>query len=181
MIDLDDFKMVNDRFGHLAGDSVIKEVAVILRRTVRMFDVCTRYGGEEFAILMPNSGAQSAATVAERIRRRIESYRFTEPSLVSLSATARIGLAVSTAQLLPRDLIERADQALYQAKTLGKNRVWFDDPGAVEFAAIQGGDADGHPLADGRTSGRGGHGAAELSSDHHIFRADAAGRPRVRR
>jgi diguanylate cyclase (GGDEF)-like protein len=125
MIDLDDFKMVNDKFGHLAGDAVIKEVAVILRRTVRMFDVCTRYGGEEFAILMPNSGAQSAATVAERIRRRIESYRFSEPALASLSVTASIGLAVSTAQLLPRDLIERADQALYQAKTLGKNRVWF--------------------------------------------------------
>jgi diguanylate cyclase (GGDEF)-like protein len=125
MIDLDDFKMVNDRFGHLAGDAVIKEAAVILRRTVRMFDVCTRYGGEEFAILMPNSGAQSAATVAERIRRRIESYRFAEPALASLSVTASIGLAVSTAQLLPRDLIERADQALYQAKTLGKNRVWF--------------------------------------------------------
>ncbi len=125
MIDLDDFKMINDKFGHLAGDAVIKEVAVILRRTVRMFDVCTRYGGEEFAILMPNSGAQSAATVAERIRRRIESYRFTEPALASLSVTGSIGLAVSTAQLLPRDLIERADQALYQAKTLGKNRVWF--------------------------------------------------------
>ena len=125
MIDLDDFKMVNDKFGHLAGDAVIKDVAVILRRTVRMFDVCTRYGGEEFAILMPNSGAQSAATVAERIRRRIESYRFTEPALASLTVTASIGLAVSTAQLLPRDLIERADQALYQAKTLGKNRVWF--------------------------------------------------------
>jgi diguanylate cyclase (GGDEF)-like protein len=125
MIDLDDFKMVNDRFGHLAGDAVIKEAAVILRRTVRMFDVCTRYGGEEFAILMPNSGAQSAATVAERIRRRIESHRFTEPALAAVSVTASIGLAVSTAQLLPRDLIERADQALYQAKTLGKNRVWF--------------------------------------------------------
>jgi diguanylate cyclase (GGDEF)-like protein len=125
MIDLDDFKMVNDKFGHLAGDAVIKEAAVILRRTVRMFDVCTRYGGEEFAILMPNSGAQSAATVAERIRRRIESHRFTEPALAALSVTASIGLAVSTAQLLPRDLIERADQALYQAKTLGKNRVWF--------------------------------------------------------
>jgi diguanylate cyclase (GGDEF)-like protein len=125
MIDLDDFKMVNDKFGHLAGDVVIKDVAVILRRTVRMFDVCTRYGGEEFAILMPNSGAQSAATVAERIRRRIESYRFSEPALASLSVTASIGLAVSTSQLLPRDLIERADQALYQAKTLGKNRVWF--------------------------------------------------------
>jgi diguanylate cyclase (GGDEF)-like protein len=125
MIDLDDFKMINDRYGHLTGDSVIREVAVILRRAVRMFDVCTRYGGEEFAILMPNSGAQSAATVAERIRRRIELYRFTEPAVAPLTVTASIGLAVSTTQLLPRDLIERADQALYQAKTLGKNRVWF--------------------------------------------------------
>ena len=124
MIDLDDFKLVNDQFGHLAGDAVIKEAALIVRRTVRMFDVCTRYGGEEFAILMPNSSGQSAATVAERIRQRVESHRFADPALATVSLTVSIGLAVSAAQMLPRELIHRADQALYEAKRRGKNRVW---------------------------------------------------------
>jgi diguanylate cyclase (GGDEF)-like protein len=123
MIDLDDFKRVNDSFGHLAGDAVIKETAAIVRRTVRMFDVCTRYGGEEFAVLMPNSNSQSAASVAERIRHRIASHRFAELSLASASITVSIGLAVSSAHLLPRELLDRADRALYEAKRAGKNRV----------------------------------------------------------
>ena len=75
MIDIDDFKGVNDSFGHLAGDAVIRDVAEILRRSVRVFDVCARFGGEEFAIIMPGSVVESATMVAERIRERIESYR----------------------------------------------------------------------------------------------------------
>src|SRR5713226_6136772 len=76
MADIDDFKRINDRFGHLAGDTVIGDVADILRRSVRLFDVCTRFGGEEFAIVMPGTGADGAANIAERIRRRIEEHRF---------------------------------------------------------------------------------------------------------
>jgi diguanylate cyclase (GGDEF)-like protein len=122
MIDIDDFKAVNDQFGHLAGDEVIRSVSDILRRSVRRFDLCARFGGEEFAIVMPGSGPEHSATVAERIRQRIEEFRLEEPALVSLRVTVSIGLSVSY-ELSPRELIERADRALYAAKRAGKNRV----------------------------------------------------------
>jgi diguanylate cyclase (GGDEF)-like protein len=122
MVDLDDFKAVNDRFGHIAGDTVIRDVADILRRSVRLFDVCTRFGGEEFAVLMPGSGADSAASIAERIRLRIKDYRPDEPSLADLRVTASIGLSVAN-DVAGIDLIDRADRALYMAKRDGKNCV----------------------------------------------------------
>jgi diguanylate cyclase (GGDEF)-like protein len=123
MIDIDDFKSVNDSFGHLAGDAVIKAVADIMRRSVRVFDVCARFGGEEFAIIMPGSGTISAMSVAERIRERIESFRLPDRALEGLSITASVGLAVSSAGISAREIIGRADQALYLAKRAGKNRV----------------------------------------------------------
>ncbi len=122
MIDIDDFKAVNDQFGHLAGDEVIRSVSDILRRSVRRFDLCARFGGEEFSIVMPGSGPEHAAVVAERIRQRIEEFRLEEPALVHLRVTVSIGLSVSY-ELSPRELIGRADRALYSAKRGGKNRV----------------------------------------------------------
>ena len=88
-----------------------------------MFDVCARFGGEEFAIIMPGSNAESVATVAERIRERIEAYRSPEPALLHVRVTVSIGIGVSSAQMSPRELINRADQALYIAKRDGKNVV----------------------------------------------------------
>ncbi len=123
MIDIDDFKAVNDSYGHLAGDAIIRDVAEILRHSVRVFDVCARFGGEEFAIIMPGSVVESAAMIAERIRERIEAYRPAEPGLESLSLTASIGLAVSSPGMTAHDLIESADRALYLAKRAGKNCV----------------------------------------------------------
>jgi diguanylate cyclase (GGDEF)-like protein len=122
MIDVDDFKNVNDRFGHTAGDLVIRDVSRILRRSVRIFDVCTRFGGEEFAVVMPGAAERDAERVAERIRRRIEIYRPDEPALRGLQLTASVGLSVAQSDA-SRDLIERADRALYAAKHSGKNRV----------------------------------------------------------
>jgi len=123
MIDVDDFKSINDRFGHLAGDAVIRDIGEILRRSVRVFDICTRFGGEEFAVVMPGSGREDGARIAERIRERIEAYRATEPELASLRITASVGLAVSSEGTSARDVISLADQALYQAKRSGKNQV----------------------------------------------------------
>jgi diguanylate cyclase (GGDEF)-like protein len=123
LLDIDNFKTINDTFGHLAGDAVIKDIADILRRSVRMFDVCARFGGEEFAIIMPGSNAESVATVAERIRERIEAYRSSEPPLTDVRITVSIGIGVSSTSLSPRELINRADQALYLAKRDGKNVV----------------------------------------------------------
>ena len=122
MIDIDNFKGINDRFGHLAGDTVIRGVGDILKRSVRRFDLCTRFGGEEFAIVMPGSGAENSASVAERIRQRIETFRPAEAELTDLRVTASIGMAVSPGASA-RELIARADQALYEAKRAGKNRL----------------------------------------------------------
>ncbi len=129
MIDIDDFKVINDSFGHLAGDTIIRDVADILRRSVRVFDVCARFGGEEFAIIMPGSVVESATMVAERIRERIEAYRSTEPGLENHRLTVSIGLAVSSPGMSAHDLIESADRALYLAKHAGKNRVKLAEPG----------------------------------------------------
>ncbi len=121
MIDIDDFKSVNDSFGHLVGDAVIRDVADILRRSVRVFDVCARYGGEEFAVLMPGISLATAARVGERIRERIEAYR--SGSRTALRVTASVGLAAASAGLSAVELIARADSALYLAKEQGKNRL----------------------------------------------------------
>jgi len=123
MLDIDAFKSINDTFGHLAGDTVIKDVADILRSSVRVFDVCARYGGEEFAVVMPGSGLDSAMTIAERIRQRIQSYHFTDRALAGLRVTVSIGVAESGPLGSVRDVIERADGALYTAKRGGRNRV----------------------------------------------------------
>jgi diguanylate cyclase (GGDEF)-like protein len=128
MVDVDDFKAINDSFGHLAGDAVLRDIAEILRRSIRVFDICARFGGEEFAIIMPGSGADSASKIAERIRERIESYRPTELPLRDLRVTASVGLAVSTVDVHAHDLVAGADQALYIAKRGGKNRVGVYEP-----------------------------------------------------
>jgi diguanylate cyclase (GGDEF)-like protein len=123
MMDLDDFKAINDSYGHLVGDAIIKETAEILRRSVRVFDVCTRFGGEEFAIIMPGSGADDATRVAERIRNRIEAYRSPYPHLPDLAMTISIGLAISTGRITASELTAQSDEALYLAKRAGKNCV----------------------------------------------------------
>jgi diguanylate cyclase (GGDEF)-like protein len=122
MIDIDDFKGINDRFGHLAGDLVIRGVGDILKRSVRRFDLCTRFGGEEFAIVMPGSDPENAVPVAERICQRIEGFRTADSELAELRVTASIGMAVAQG-ISGRELIARADHALYDAKQAGKNRV----------------------------------------------------------
>jgi len=93
---------------------------------VRAFDVCARFGGEEFAVLMPGNGPESASTTAQRIRQHIEAYRPADAALAELSVTASIGLAVGTGDGSARDLVECADRALYTAKRSGKNQVRLD-------------------------------------------------------
>jgi diguanylate cyclase (GGDEF)-like protein len=123
MLDLDHFKQVNDRYGHGAGDDVLREVAHRIQATVREIDVPARYGGEEFAVVLPETGLDTAREVAERIRRAVAGAPIATrqgPVAVTLSA----GVAVTDARSGELGaLLEAADGALYQAKAAGRNRV----------------------------------------------------------
>ena len=120
MIDVDDLKPINDTRGHSAGDAVLKQVAEGIRSAVRVFDVCARYGGDEFVVVMPHSDAASALSCAERIRSRtIGALTLGGLPTVTLS----VGVAVANGHDTPNELIGRADRALYEAKASGKNIV----------------------------------------------------------
>ena len=124
LIDVDDFKVINDTHGHAVGDAVLQAVASILRSMVRVFDVCARYGGDEFAVVMPNCSSASAAASAERIREHIASNYNADGRLTGLSrVTVSIGVAIMDGAEAPEQVLRRADESLYQAKAGGKNCV----------------------------------------------------------
>ncbi|MBB4142456.1 PleD family two-component system response regulator [Rhizobium rhizoryzae] len=122
--DIDRFKSVNDTYGHDAGDEILREFARRIRSTVRGADLACRYGGEEFVVVMPDTDAHSAASIAERLRGIIEAAPFALPSGGSLQITASLGIASFTAGVeTPEQLLKNADRALYEAKNSGRNRV----------------------------------------------------------
>jgi diguanylate cyclase (GGDEF)-like protein len=119
MIDIDDFKQVNDSHGHGQGDRVLSEISKLMLRTARDLDICARYGGEEFAVILPQTGRREAVQLAERLRRRVETC-FNDDLKVTLS----LGVATCPQDAKSaRALIRKADNALYQSKRDGKNRV----------------------------------------------------------
>jgi diguanylate cyclase len=123
-IDIDFFKSINDRFGHPAGDDVLKEIARIMKRICRRVDFISRNGGEEFTILLVNCPAFSALEVAERIRRTVAQHPFQTADGERLTVTLSIGVATYPDHVAdPDQLAERADEALYAAKRGGRNRV----------------------------------------------------------
>ncbi len=122
MCDLDDFKRVNDLYGHRAGDEVLREFAYILQKDLRMSDIVSRYGGEEFAILLPGLTLKEAVVVAERLRRRVEDMVIKWGDEI-IRVTASFGVAEVKENDRPETLIQRADEALYLAKLDGKNCV----------------------------------------------------------
>jgi two-component system cell cycle response regulator len=123
MLDIDYFKAINDRHGHLAGDYVLKEVARLIQQRIRRDEVLARYGGEEFAIILPETTREGARALAEGLRERIEQSRFTFQNEV-IRVTISIGVAMlHEGDRASMDLIKRADEKLYEAKHDGRNRV----------------------------------------------------------
>ncbi|TPP10737.1 PleD family two-component system response regulator [Rhizobium glycinendophyticum] len=123
--DIDRFKLVNDAYGHDAGDEVLKEFSGRIRSTVRGADLACRYGGEEFVVVMPDTTAEVAASVAERLRLMIEARPFQLRSgETPLTLTASMGIATLVPGIdTPEQLLKQADRALYEAKNSGRNRV----------------------------------------------------------
>jgi two-component system cell cycle response regulator len=128
LLDIDHFKSINDGYGHDAGDDVLREFAARVRRSIRNVDLACRYGGEEFVIVMPETDPGVAGMVAERLRRRIASERFSVGQTGQLiEVTISIGLAaLSGLEDSAPAILKRADQALYRAKRDGRNRVVAD-------------------------------------------------------
>jgi diguanylate cyclase (GGDEF)-like protein len=124
MVDVDHFKSVNDRFGHDAGDRALREVAVRLRASVREVDVVSRYGGEEFLLLLPSTNFSGALSVAERVWRSIGTAPF-ELGVHNTRVTASLGVAVFPSRDIKTkdELLKAADRALYQAKHEGRDRM----------------------------------------------------------
>jgi diguanylate cyclase (GGDEF)-like protein len=123
MADVDHFKRINDEHGHTAGDAVLRGLSEILRCAARRTDVAGRYGGEEFAIIMPQSNAAGARLFAEKLREAVEAARFGIPG-GEIQVTLSLGVAQYGRELSsPEDLIDLADRALYEAKSAGRNRV----------------------------------------------------------
>ena len=124
MIDLDYFKKINDTYGHLAGDITLSEIAEILKKCVRKSDMCCRYGGEEFTVIMTNTDIKGAGKVSERFRKMV-AQRLFKYNASKFHCTVSVGIAAYNPELKQSstELVEAADIALYQAKAQGRNRV----------------------------------------------------------
>jgi diguanylate cyclase (GGDEF)-like protein len=130
MIDVDHFKSVNDRFGHLAGDEVLRQLAHCITAEVRGSDVSARYGGEEFVVLLPGTGSAAGFRLAERIRAAVAEDPFDLPDAAPLPVTVSIGVAEyrpapdeHDLKVVGERLLALADVALYEAKAGGRNAV----------------------------------------------------------
>jgi len=119
LIDVDKFKSVNDTYGHLVGDTVLKDIARLLKENIRESDYVGRWGGEEFLVINPETSAHGASSLAEKLRKNIEDHKF---QIVG-AKTISLGVATLQGEEWEEDMLKRADQALYRAKNSGRNRV----------------------------------------------------------
>ncbi|MDY6792742.1 MAG: response regulator [Thermodesulfobacteriota bacterium] len=128
MMDIDDFKHFNDSMGHLAGDEILKQLGRLIREDIREIDLGVRYGGEEFAIVMPYTDLKGAINMARRIKSLIKNHSFMVNNFPPASLTVSMGIAVYPENALTStDLIQGADTALYGAKNGGKDRIYMVD------------------------------------------------------
>lgn len=134
MLDLDHFKKVNDRYGHPSGDAVLKQVSATIRQTVRKSDIVSRYGGEEFTVVLPETTLKGAVLLAERIRKRVEGLEVGADE-ETIRMTISLGLTIwepGSPAGGKADIIDAADRALYASKRNGRNKVSFVPVAAPE-------------------------------------------------
>ena len=165
MLDLDRFKRFNDTYGHRAGDAVLREAAARIKRQARKVDVCCRYGGEEFAVILPEIDKAGAVTFAERVRDSICRDLFNVREGVTTRITVSVGLAACPEDAMdPADLIEAADKALYHSKHTGRNRVTLAGEHAAAPSEV---DPEAGPGPTPGVPGDGGQPPAGAMSDRY--------------
>lgn len=125
VIDIDDFKDVNDRFGHLTGDEVLKVIATTIKKCTRDDDLCFRYGGDEFVVILPNTTKEQAGSIGEKIQSTLLSNGHEIESLPEIRISLSIGIAQWEPGVSASDLTEWADKAMYSSKNKGKNQVTY--------------------------------------------------------
>jgi diguanylate cyclase (GGDEF)-like protein len=131
MFDIDHFKKFNDTYGHLQGDRIIREIAKLLCKSIRQVDFPARYGGEEFALILPAVDVKGALVVAERLRKRVETFGFpSSDGGAPLHVTISVGVTEFDPEsaYAPSEIIREADRALYQSKENGRNKVTVSAP-----------------------------------------------------
>jgi diguanylate cyclase (GGDEF)-like protein len=132
-IDLDGFKSVNDTHGHLYGSRALVEAAALIRLSARETDVVSRFGGDEFALILPDTGSEGAAAVGERIRDRIDAHRFLQGDGLDIHLTVSVGVAtLPDVAASTEGLIQAADEAMYHVKDHGKNGIYIAGSGSEE-------------------------------------------------
>lgn len=137
LIDVDRFKLINDNHGHLTGDLALCVIAEALAKSVRPMDTVARYAGDEFAVILPNCRPIAGRAIAQRVCEQVEQSRIPLPGGIELGLTVSIGGAhiSNRRSLSARELLERADQQLYRAKSLGRNQVATDTPETIPVTA----------------------------------------------
>ena len=132
-VDLDGFKTVNDTHGHLCGSRALVEAAIVIRASARETDVVARFGGDEFALVLPDTGSEGAAAVGDRIRDRIAAFRFLEGEGLDIRLTVSIGVAtLPDVSASAEGLIHAADEAMYRVKERGKNGIFIAGSAVAE-------------------------------------------------
>lgn len=137
LVDLDHFKAVNDREGHRAGDQLLKFFAQFLRSSIRQEDTVCRFGGDEFALLLPDAALQEAAGIVDRIREKLGRIQLSIDGRSTCDLTFSCGLASHRPGLIAEDLLEEADHSLFTAKARGRNRVIAAAPAQTESTQTQ--------------------------------------------
>ena len=139
MIDLDHFKEFNDTFGHEAGNEILRKLSELLRGTIREIDVLSRYGGDEFAVILPETAADGAQTIARRMVEAAATLAVAwKPVMGAPALSLSIGGATYPADAMSAEmLIHKADEALYRAKAAGRSRVqWSGEPSASSLLEV---------------------------------------------